>query len=359
MSAHSDPIPDGEGSEVIPYPRQPGMVTRISPPQPEPVGASNACSVVVVSYKTGPVLVDCLRSILAQSNVGQVILVDNGNSRSMVRRMNALADEDARMEIITGHGNVGFSRGCNIGARRARSRFLLLLNPDSILGDNVLEGALEVFDERPDAALITVRLENPDGSEQRGGRRNLMTPWTCLVEQFRLDRLAPNHPHFKRLNLNETKPLTDITQVQCISGAFMLMPKQTFDDLKGMDEDYFLHVEDVDFCMRIEKRRGVILYVPHISVMHQQGTSRVYPGFVEWHKSHSFAKYFFKHFQPQYPKPLLNIFAAAIYTRFALRLLPMTLRWLFTLTFRTATPPARSTARAARTNGRGTAVKSS
>jgi N-acetylglucosaminyl-diphospho-decaprenol L-rhamnosyltransferase len=333
MNAHTEPSPEAEDGGIIPYPLKSGVVTRISSLLPEPRNEAKSCSVVVVSYKTGPVLIDCLKSVLIQSDVKQLVLVDNGNARSMVSEINALADEDARLEIITGHGNVGFSKGCNIGARRARGRYLLLLNPDSILGENVLGAALDVFDEFPQAALLTVRLENPDGSEQRGGRRNLMTPWTCLVEQFRLDRLAPNHPHFKRLNLNENEPLTEITKVQCISGAFMLMPKSTFDDLEGMDEDYFLHVEDVDFCMRVEKRKGEIFFVPYISVMHQQGTSRVNSGIVEWHKSNSFAKYFFKHFQPQYPKPLLNIFAAAIYTRFALRLLPMTLRWLFGLVF--------------------------
>ena len=334
MSAYTEPSPGSDERNVIPYTRKPSVVTAISPLQPELRTEAKSCSVVIVSYKTGAVLIDCLRSVLAQSDVHQIILVDNGNSRSMVGKINALADEDRHLEIITGHGNVGFARGCNIGARRARGRFLLLLNPDSILGDGILGDALDVFDERPGASLITVRLENPDGSEQRGGRRNLITPWTCLVEQFRLDRLAPNHPHFKRLNLNETAPLTEITKVQCISGAFMLMPKSTFDDLEGMDEDYFIHVEDVDFCMRIEKRNGEILFVPHISVMHRQGTSYVYSGFVEWHKSKSFAKYFFKHFQPQYPKPLLNLFATAIYCRFALLLLPMTLRWIFDRLFR-------------------------
>jgi N-acetylglucosaminyl-diphospho-decaprenol L-rhamnosyltransferase len=331
MSAHIEPLPESEKNDVIQLPLKSGVVTRISTLLPEPRSKVKSCSVVIVSYKTGSVLIDCLESVLAQTDVNQLILVDNGNSRSMVQEINALADLDPRVEIITGHGNVGFSKGCNIGARRARGRYLLLLNPDSILGEDVLGEALDVFDEFPEAALITVRLENPDGSEQRGGRRNLMTPWTCLVEQFRLDRLAPNHPHFKRLNLNENEPFTEITRVQCISGAFMLMPKTTFDDLEGMDEDYFLHVEDVDFCMRVEKRKGEILFVPYISVMHQKGTSKVFSGFVEWHKSNSFAKYFFKHFQPQYPKPLLNIFAAAIYARFLLRLIPGTLRWLLAL----------------------------
>jgi N-acetylglucosaminyl-diphospho-decaprenol L-rhamnosyltransferase len=337
MNAYTEPYTKFDERRVIPYTRKPGAVAAISPLLTESRTEAKSCSVVIVSYKTGAVLMDCLRSVLAQSDVHQLILVDNGNSRQMTLKINALADEDEHLEIITGHGNVGFARGCNIGARRARGRFLLLLNPDSILGEGILGGALDVFDQRPNASLITVRLENPDGSEQRGGRRNLITPWTCLVEQFRLDRLAPHHPYFKRLNLNETEPFTEITKVQCISGAFMLMPKSTFDDLGGMDEDYFIHVEDVDFCMRIEKGNGEILFVPHLSVMHMQGTSNVYSGFVEWHKSNSFTKYFFKHFQPQYPKPLLSLFAAAIYIRFALRLLPMALRWVLERFFQSNT----------------------
>lgn len=200
MSANTDPISEPSKSEIIPLPRESGVVTRISSLLPEPRNEAKSCSVVIVSYKTGPVLMECLRSVLAQPDVNQLILVDNGNARAMVREINALADEDPRLEIITGHGNVGFSKGCNIGARRARGRYILLLNPDSIIDEDVLSQALDVFDEFPTASLITVRLENPDGSEQRGGRRNLMTPWTCLVEQFRLDRLAPNHPHFKRLD---------------------------------------------------------------------------------------------------------------------------------------------------------------
>ena len=88
------------------------------------------------------------------------------------------------------------------------------------------------------AALLGARLENPDGSEQRGGRRNLPTPWSCVVELLRLDRLAPEHPRFRRMNLNEAEPLAGAAPVECISGAFMLMPRETFDELDGMDEDF-------------------------------------------------------------------------------------------------------------------------
>ena len=294
-----------------------------------PNANSDHCSVIIVSYKTGSILIEGLQSVFLQKSIQQVILVDNGNSRTLMQQMNALADEEPRLEIITGNGNIGFAKACNLGVRRARSEFILLLNPDSIMEVDTIYKSLKVFHSKPNTSVITVKIENPDGSEQRGARRNLMTPWTCVVEQFRLDRLAPNHPYFKRLNLSEAKPLQQISRVQCISGAFMLMPRAVYNSLGGMDEQYFLHVEDVDFCMRIEKSGGIILFVPNIRVMHQKSSSDVYPGFIEWHKAKSFCTYFNKHFHMQYPKWILNIFATTIYFRFAVRLVPTSVSWFW------------------------------
>ena len=292
------------------------------------VEAKGVCSVIIVSYKTGEVLMDCIRSVLRQSKLHQLILVDNGNTKQTVQQLNEIADKNPKFEIITGHGNIGFSKGCNLGVRRARGEYILLLNPDSILQIDTLIPALKVFQTRPDTSLLTVRIENVDGTEQRGARRNLMTPWTCCVEQFRLDRLAPNHPHFKRLNLNETPPLAEIAPVKCISGAFMLMPKSVFVELGGMDEDYFLHVEDIDFCLRIEKISGSILYLPQVSVTHRKGSSDSFPGVVEWHKARSFCKYFKKHFTEQYPAWALKALSLAIYLRLAIILPKITFLWL-------------------------------
>ena len=286
------------------------------------------CSVVIVSYRTGPELIDSLRAALDQEAVDAVVLVDNGNSVETRRAVDGLAATDKRLRILRGHGNVGFARGCNLGAKAATGSHLLLLNPDCMLRPGVVARGLQVLADNPDTGALTVRVENTDGTEQRGGRRNLMTPWTCLVEQFRLDRLMPNHPHFQRLNLNEAEPLAGITPVQCISGAFMLIPRPVYERVGGMDEDYFLHVEDVDLCLRIQKSGSRILYVPDAAVTHVKGTSRVFPLVVEWHKSVSVTKYFSKHFRPQYPDMALRLISLAIFLRLAVRAVPLTATWL-------------------------------
>ena len=116
--------------------------------------------------------------------------------------------------------------------------------------------------------------------------------------------------------------------MQCISGAFMLIPRAMYDRVGGMDEDYFLHVEDVDLCLRIQEAGGAILYVPDAAVTHVKGTSRVFPLVVEWHKSVSVAKYFNKHFRPQYPDLALRLISMAIFLRLAVRAVPLTLTWV-------------------------------
>ena len=290
--------------------------------------SGRGCSVIIVSYRTGPILIACLRSVLVQDGLHQVILVDNGNTTKLMREVQDLALEFSQLEILSGHGNIGFAAACNLGAKRVSGQFMLLLNPDCVMPKSSLRMALSTFADRPDASVISVRIENANGTEQRGGRRNLMTPWTCLVELFRLDRLAPNHPQFKRLNLNETEPHRSITVIQCTTGAFMMMRSQTYFDLNGMDEDYFLHVEDVDFCMRLAKSGGRILYVPDIRVMHLKSTSRVSPISIELYKTKSAIIYFRKHFKPAYSDLLLNLIMISIYSRFLVRSIPMTISWL-------------------------------
>lgn len=327
MSLTINPLPDPSDRRVVPIRPLPVGADAQRTKAPEPVRA-HGCTVVIVSYRTGAVLLESVGAALKQEGVEGVVLVDNGNSDETRAAIDALAADDQRLIVLRGHGNIGFSKGCNLGVRYARSAYVLLLNPDCILRPGVVNRVFAVFDQSPSAAMATVRIENLDGSEQRGGRRNLMTPWTCLVELFRLDKLMPDHPHFQRLNLNETEPLETVTPVECISGAFMMMPRDTYTAIGGMDEEYFLHVEDVDLCMRLAKAGQPILYVPDAAVTHVKGTSRVSPFTVEWHKSVSATRYFRKHFRPQYPDLILRIISMAIFARLAYRAIPITLAWI-------------------------------
>jgi N-acetylglucosaminyl-diphospho-decaprenol L-rhamnosyltransferase len=278
-------------------------------------------SVILVSYHTGPALWFSLASVLGQAELLEVVIVDNGNPLWVRERLQRLAARDARVTLLSGHGNVGFASACNLGAAQAKGAFLLLLNPDCVLPEGALTRTREALESHPNAWLAGCHLVGTDGSEQIGGRRHVLTPWKALVEGLKLYRLAPRHPYFARLNLHETLPLQDAGSVPAISGAYMAMPRARYAALHGMDERYFLHVEDLDFCYRVRASGGDILYLPAVRVIHCRSTSNAASWRVEWHKARGFMRYFHTHFASTYPRGFLWLLDGAALARAAVRVL--------------------------------------
>jgi GT2 family glycosyltransferase len=253
-------------------------------------------SVVVVSYRTGATLMACLDRVLADPAVGEVVLVDNGNDAETIAALTRRAAAAPRLRVLSGHGNVGFAAGCNRGARATSGSHLLLLNPDCLIEPGSLAALLAAVGAPPHPWIATVRVLDEGGAEQRGGRRNEGTPGQCLVEALRLGGV------FTGLNLHRA-PLPDrLIAVPAISGAFMLMPRPTWDALGGMDEGYFLHVEDLDLCARLRRAGGVAYFAPDLACTHVKGTSAASSLFVERHKVQGFRRFFRTHFAASHPR---------------------------------------------------------
>lgn len=280
-----------------------------------------AVSIVMVSYHTGPVLFEAIDDSLAQPELHELIVVDNGNPEPVLAEIGRRAEADPRLILISGHGNIGFAAGCNRGARRATGTYLFLLNPDCRLPQDALRALLAESTRLSRPWLLGGRLLNSDGSEQRGARREMLTPRSALAEVCCLDRLMPNR--FTRVNLNET-PVPDRTvAVPVISGACMMLPVEDYWRVGGMDEGYFLHVEDIDFCLRFRAAGGTIAFVPQVSILHYKGTSRASPLMVEWHKTRGFIRYFRKNFGSchRLSRAVANVGVLARFAFFAARVL--------------------------------------
>ena len=278
-------------------------------------------SVVVVSYYTGPLLWRSVAAALGEPEVAEVIVVDNGNWDAARDDLALMAEDEPRLRVIEGQGNVGFAGGCNIGARAARSPYLFLLNPDAIVPPGTVrtllaEGAAAAGDA---PWVVGGRLLNPDGTEQAGARRGPLTPWTALVEMARLYRLAPRHPYFRRFNNHREACPGRTVPMPVISGACMLMPRAGYEAVGGMDEGFFLHVEDVDFCLRFRAMGGRVLYAPSAEIVHVKSSSRISPLRVERWKSHSLTRYFRRHFRGVYPPGFVPAVCAMVWGVFAAR----------------------------------------
>jgi len=276
-------------------------------------------SAIVVSFQTGPVLARALDALRLQDGIEEIILVDNGNPEGAID--NAIGHEKlgAPIRVISGHGNVGFAAGCNLGANLARGDLLLFVNPDAILPPGAARRLVEDCDELDGPWVIGAKLIDPDGGEQQGSRRATLTPWRAFVEATQLWRLAPQHPYFKRFNLHGDPCPDDIIPTPVVSGACFCLPGEDYRAIGGMDERYFLHVEDVDFCLRFADAGGTVYFDPNVCVLHFKSSSDVDPIWVDRRKTASTILYFRTHFSKPYPPLFLRLVELSLWGRFFLR----------------------------------------
>ena len=259
---------------------------------PAPADAAGA-SVVLVVFMTGESLFPSVDSALAQPEVGEVIVVDNGSLPEDAARLAELAALNPRVRLLTGQGNVGFARGANLGAGIAQGDLLVFLNPDAFLGEGGVTALAEALCGRPSPSLVGARIINSDGTEQRGGRRGEITPLSTLLSLSTLARRAPALRRFE-VHLEDEPTPTGVVETPTISGACFAMRRTDFEALGGFDEGYFLHVEDIDLCWRVRRAGGQVVFQPAARVIHVGHTSRANPLRVEFAKGRGLARFFRK-----------------------------------------------------------------
>ncbi len=270
-------------------------------------------SVIMVTYHTGSVLPVAVASVLNQEGLAELILVDNGNPPDVIAHFRQMALVDLRIKIISGHGNIGFARACNLGAKSALGEYLVLLNPDCILPPEALKNLTSEMSRLPNTVLAGPLLLNSDGSEQSACRRPLLTPRSALMSA--ISEIA-GFLSFRKKKRNFPDELHDVA---ALSGACMCIKKADYEELGGFDEGYFLHVEDMDLCFRIAKAGKRIVCVPSVRVAHLRATSsKTSNGELELHKAQGFIRYFNVNFANEFPG-LIFFIRICIWIRYFLR----------------------------------------
>ncbi len=248
-------------------------------------------SVVMVSYMTGPALHESVAAVLADPDIFELVLVDNGSTEAGRQAINRLIVADDRVRLLQGQGNIGFAKGCNYGANFASGELLLFLNPDAIIKAGSARLLAETGKLQETPWIIGGLLRNTEGREQRGSRRRELTPFSAFVSFTGLHVL----PGLKSIHMEDEPMPLEPADVDIVSGAFMMMNRETFEILGGFDENYFLHVEDIDVCRRVRDKGGRVIFHPKASVMHYGSTSDVRRQTVEFEKLKGFIYYFRQH----------------------------------------------------------------
>ena len=224
-------------------------------------------SVIIVNYNVRDFLHQSLLSIqIALKGIhSEIFVIDNASddgSAEMVRR------RFPRIQLIANTANLGFAKANNIALKKARGKFLLLINPDTIVQEDTIRVMVEFLQNHPEVGLAGCKILNPDGSFQPACRRGFPTPWVAFAKIFGLSRLFPKTKLFGTyLSMEETYP------VDAVSGSFMMVRKEIFEQVGGLDESYFMYGEDLDWCYRIRQAGWRIFYVHSTQIIHYKGES--------------------------------------------------------------------------------------
>jgi len=276
-------------------------------------------SAIIVNYNAGPILKKAVNSLLCSASVTKIIVIDNDSKDNSLKDIENLAGLQSRLVCIRNSKNLGFAKACNIGiAANGESDYLLLMNPDCIIDKDALEKLLSCIKSSLQVGMVGPLLLNPDGTEQAGGRRAVPTPWRSFVRTVKLSKLSKRYPHLFSDFLLHQKPLPDSSiEVEAISGSCMLVRRDVLLDVGLLDAGYFLHCEDLDWCMRLHQKGWKIMFVPDALVIHYKGVcSKTRPIFVEWHKHKGMLRFYNKFFRHQYPGILLWIVGFGVWLRF-------------------------------------------
>lgn len=277
---------------------------------------SKSTSVVIVNFNSGSYLCRAVESALQQPETAEVVVVDNCSSDDSVRQLQEQYSLP-NVCLVESETNYGFAHACNVGVTKATGEYILFLNPDCKLSENALQLMLAVFDEEENAGMVGPLLINPDGTEQRGARRDIPNPWQIFCVALQFHRLMPNHPRFRSFN-HVGRPLPKKPAVvPAISGACMLVPRRAIEKVGTMDRAFFLHFEDLDWCLRFQSAGMHVVFVPQAVVEHTQGVcGRGRPIRVEYHKHKSLIAFLKKHFAAFYPSSFMAIVYGVVFLRF-------------------------------------------
>ena len=276
-------------------------------------GAGLDLTICIVNWNTCADLRRALESVFARAGEArfEVMVVDNAStdgSPAMVRR------EFPAVRLIMNRINRGFAAANNEALRRARARYRLLLNSDTIVHPGAFAELVKFTSAHPDAGAVGLHVLNPDGTLQYSCRRFPRLA-TGLLRKVPLGRLIPDN-RWNREYLMSDWAHDAVREVDWVSGAAMCLRAEALAQVGLLDEEYFMYCEDVDWCYRARRAGWKIYYLPQAVVTHVVGRStdlRPLRMVREFHRS--MIRFYWKHYARGVPPPLRPLLPLGIWMR--------------------------------------------
>ncbi|MDP3758214.1 MAG: glycosyltransferase family 2 protein [Candidatus Daviesbacteria bacterium] len=241
-------------------------------------------TIIILNYNVKELLLNCLDSVFASkqslpSKDGkakldrwQVIVVDNASEDGSVEAVKERYKGHYDIEILENKENLGFAAGNNVGVEKAKAPVILFLNPDTVIKGHAIQKSLEVLLSDPDIGALGCRVELPDGRLDYSCHRGFPTPWNSFAYFSGLAKRFPRSPLFSGysatyLDTNKSH------EIDCVTGAFLMVRKIAGDQINWWDRDYFWNGEDIEFCFSLKEKGWKIFYYPEVKIIHHKGSS--------------------------------------------------------------------------------------
>lgn len=254
-------------------------------------------TIVILSFNTKKLLIDCLKSIPTNTS-WEIVIPDNGSTDGTLEEIPKLFPD---VKFLQNEKNLGFAAGNNVALRKITTEYTLLLNPDTIVMPGAIETVLEFMEKNTTAGAATCRVELPDGSLDYSSHRGFPDPVNSLLHFLGFKNISkyssvnyPNYPH----------------EIDSLTGAFALVRTKVGNQVGWFDEDYFWNGEDIDLCYKIKNEGFKIFFLPQIKIIHFKGSSAKSSKDrrIKWAKNSTDVMHLFyrKHLEVKYPK-IINV----------------------------------------------------
>lgn len=228
-------------------------------------------SVIIVNYNVKHFLEQCLHSVFkASKNISSEIFVVDNNSVDGSSKL--VREKFPEVQLIENQVNVGFSKANNQAIRKASGKYILLLNPDTVVEEDTLSKVIRFMNQHPDAGGLGVKMIDGKGNFLPESKRGLPTPWVAFSKMFGLSAIFPKSKKFGQYHLSYLSE-NEIHEVDVLAGAFMLLRKKTIEEVGLLDEAFFMYGEDIDLSYRIKQGGYKNYYFPETTIIHYKGES--------------------------------------------------------------------------------------
>lgn len=282
-------------------------------------------SIVIINFNTRELTEQTVRSVFDSTKevTFEIILVDN----STKQEEKLPEPKDSRVVLLPDVENKGFGNACNLGAAKARGDYLLFLNSDTIVHDGALDRCVDYLHGSPDVGGLGIRTLLKDGTLDHGCKRGFPTPMASLYYFTGMDRRHPEsrkYGAYRQTFLNET----ETNDTDCVSGAFLMMPRTVFEQLGGFDERFFMYGEDIDLCYRIKEAGFRVVYFAEASMTHLKGSSGLHTKSktVIYHFHHAMILFYDKHYKKEYNFFVTWLVHLGVWLKYGITLLKMKLK---------------------------------